>query len=170
MSSPTDLPIAPAARAQDVPFARQQSLEDAKAVLDLVRFENCERLRQFLNGDGCAAAVESKSYSTNPCATMQVDTRWRETELAADAVRGVVDRELADHVDRFTDLPNDFMEFIEGCCFPYNPLTAGEARPELPEGIGGDSILVRVLPATRSTRMGCPLDYLAEGRRITIEL
>ena len=99
-------------------FARQQFLKDADAVLDLMWFEVREGLGQFRNGDDWATAIDSQSPGSIHGAAVQVDPRWKETALHADAERGVIDREDADAVDPVADLANDPVEFIEGRCFP----------------------------------------------------
>ena len=110
--------IAQAAPGPEELFARQQFLEDAEAVLDLVWFEVREGLGQFRDGDDWATTVDSQSPGSTHGAAVQVDPRWKEVALHADAERGVIDREDADAGDPVADLPNDPVEFIEGRCFP----------------------------------------------------
>ena len=99
-------------------FARQQFFEDAKAVLDLVWTEVREGLGQFRDGNDWATAVDSQSRGSIHGAAVQVDPRWKEIALHADAERGVIDREDADAGDPVADPPNDPVEFSEGRCFP----------------------------------------------------
>ena len=113
--SPTTAPAAPGSEEL---FARQQFLEDAKAVLDLVWFEVREGLGQFRDGDERATAVDSQSPGSTHGAAVQIDPRWKEIALHADTERGVIDREDADAGDQVADLSNDPVEFIEGRCFP----------------------------------------------------
>lgn len=109
---------APAAPGPEELLARQQSFEDAEAVLDFVWFEVREGLGQFRNGDDWATAIDSQGPGSTHGAAVQVDPRWKEIALHADAERSVIDRKDADAVDPVSDLSDDPVEFIEGRCFP----------------------------------------------------
>ena len=96
---------APASSGRKELLARQQSFEDADAVLDLVWFEVREGLGQFRNGDDRVTAIDSQGPGSTHGAAVQVDPRWKEIALHADAERGVIDRKDADAVDPISDPP-----------------------------------------------------------------
>ena len=104
---------ASAARGPKGSVALEEPLEDAEAVLDLVRFEARERGRQFGDGDGRASAADTHRLGPIPGSTVQVDLLRKETEIRADAKCGVVNGELADSANQIADFLNDSMQFVE---------------------------------------------------------
>ena len=139
-------PTASAALRRQRSFTGQQSLEDAKAVFDLVWFERRERRWQFGDGDRRAPGVDAQHRGSVPRAPVQIDPQRREVELRADAQRRVVHRELADAVSQVSDPENHAMQLIEGGHVTECALLAREPRAELSKHVARDSPLVGVLP------------------------
>ena len=85
-------------------FAGGEPLEDAEAVLHLVRLERRERSGQFGDSDGRTAGVDADGLGSTPGIPVQVDLRRTQVNVRPYPKRGVVDRELADAVNQNADV------------------------------------------------------------------